>query len=220
MKVVVDNLEDKKTEIRMRIYLDESKRLWEWKIVFGWFISTKHSHSYIENFIKNKKEKYNIKKTLELKWSKAWWKYFYKRMIKENYFEILDKNIIWINVNWYKENVNNYKYVIKEIIYLNNNFLKNYKKDIIINADYVNLWKNTRKVELEIEKYLNNEFNYYWKIKFNFHYSKNKMTIQLSDLIAYKIWRRFFESEKLDSFILENLFNIDIEKEIKINKKV
>jgi len=200
----------------MRIYLDESKRMWEWKIVFGWFILTKHNHSYIENFIKNKKLKYGIKENLELKWSQLWWKYFYDRMIKDSSFDILNKNIIWMKVNWYKENINNYKYLIKEIVYLNNNFLKNYKEDIIINADYVNLWKNTRDTELEIEKYLNNELNYYWKIKFNFHYSKNKMSIQLSDLIVYKLWRNFFEWEILDNFIIENLFNIDISKEINI----
>jgi hypothetical protein len=204
----------------MRIYLDESKRLWEWKIVFGWFISTKHSHSYIENFIKNKKEKYNIDSKLEIKGSKDLWKLFYNRMIKENYFEILDKNIIWIKVSWYKENLINYKYVIKEIVNLNNNFLKTYKKDIIINADYVNLWKKTRKIELDIEKYLNNEFSYFWKIKFNFEYSVNKSTIQLADLISYKIWKNFFFDEDLDDFILENLFNIDLSKKFVINKKV
>ncbi len=200
----------------MRIYLDESKRLWEWKIVFGWFF-TKHSHSYIQKFMIHKKNQYEIKNNIELKWSKVWWKYFYDKFIKENNFQILENSIVWININWYnKDNLEWYKSIIQKLIGQNKNYLKNYKKNIFIIADYVNFWKKTREIELKIEKYLNEIFNFHWKIKFEFVSSKNNLWIQLADIISYKLGKRYFFWEELDDFILENLFNIDIMEEFNI----
>jgi len=193
----------------MRIYLDESKRLGEWKIVFGWFI-TNHSHSYVEKFIHNKKEEYKIKSSLELKWSKIWWKYFYWNMIKDNDFSILSKSIIWINIDWYsKDNIEDYKKIIlsllKEI-----RSIKNYKSNIFLVVDIIKFSKNLRKTEKEIELFLNNNLDIYWKIIFNFVDSKKYLWVQLSDLISYKLWKFHFFWEELDDFILNNSFNIDI----------
>lgn len=194
----------------MRIYLDESKKLGEWKIVFGWFI-TKHSHSFIENKINDKKLFHKIYWDIELKWSKTLGKFFYEKISKENDFQILNNSIIWININWYfKDDINWYKKIMEKLVFQNINYFKNYKKDIFIIADNVNFWKKTRNIELEIEKYLNNKFNFYWKIRFNFSFSKNNLWIQLADIISYKLWKSYFYWEKLDDFILENLFNIDI----------
>ena len=200
----------------MRIYLDESKRLWEWKIVFGWFM-TKHSHSYIEKFILNKKKQYKIKDNLELKWTKLAWKYFYNKMLKDNNFEILENLITWIYIKWYyKDNLYLYKNIIKNILFRHVSYLKNYNKEIIIIADIVNLWKNNREVEKEIESFLNKNLNISSKIKFNFANSKTNLSIQLSDLISYKLWKNFFFWEYLDYFILENMFNININKEFEV----
>lgn len=200
----------------MRIYLDESKRLWKWKIVFWWFITT-HSNKNIENFIKSKKVDYKIFDNVELKWSKPSWKYFYDRMINENNFQILNNSIIWINIyEYYKDDFSKYKKIIKYLLLQNFNYIKNYKKDINIIADYVNYWKNTQKIEKEIEKYLNGKFNICWKINFEFKHSNTSYWIQLSDLIAYKLGKSYFYWEQLDDFILENNFNIDLNNEFKV----
>ena len=157
----------------MRIYLDESKRLGEWKIVFGWFI-TNNSNSIIEKYIKSKKKDYKIFDNVELKWSKKSGKYFYDRMINENNFSILHNSIIWINIYWYwNDDLSNYKKIIEKILLQNIKYIKNYKKDINIIADYVNFWRNTRIVEKSLEEYLNSKFNIYWKIYFEFKHSNS-----------------------------------------------
>jgi len=199
----------------MRIYLDESKRLWEWKIVFGWFI-TKHSHSYINNFILMKKEQYKIYNDFELKGSKAWWKYFLEKIVKDNNFDILENSITGINIFWYfKDNLSGYKEIMWKIIEQHKWYLINYTRKISIIADHVSFWKNTRKIELEIEQYLNERFSFYSKITFTFVNSKNNLWVQLADLISYTLWRKYFEWENIEDFILNNMFNIDINKENK-----
>jgi hypothetical protein len=200
----------------MRIYLDESKRLWDWKIVFGWFM-TKHSHSYVEKFIYNKKLKYNIKNDFELKWTKRAWKYFYEKMLKDNTFEILENLITGIYIKWYyKDNLDLYKKIITNLLFRHINYFKNYNKDILIIADIVNLWNNNSLLEKAFEKYLHENLSISSKIKFNFANSKTNLSIQLSDLISYKLWKNYFFWEYLDDFILENTFNIDINKEFEI----
>jgi len=198
----------------MRIYLDESKRLWEWKIVFGWFI-TKHSYSYIQKELENKKIEYKIKSKVELKWKDNLWKYFYKRFSNDWKFNLINNSIIWINIsNYYKDSLKWYKKIIYMLLNQNINYFINYNKDIIVIADYVNFWKKT-KIEKEIEKYLNDNFEIKSRIKFNFWLSDNVLWIQLADIISYKLWKSFFFWEILDDYINENLFNIDIQKVFK-----
>lgn len=201
----------------MRVYLDESKRLQDGKIVFAWFV-TKHSQKYIDGFISEKKLEYHIfSKNIEIKWTQDIWKKFYNDMIHKNNFSIIENSIIWINVSWYyRDYLGHYKLILLELFNRNINFLKNYSKTIIIHADKIKLWRNTRKIEKEIEKYLNDNLNISWKIKFNFVESKNHLWIQIADLIAYKLWKTYFYNESLDDFILNNAFNTDLYKEFEL----
>lgn len=57
------------------IVLDESKKLWEGKIVIWWFLSS-HNKQYIDTFVKNKINDFWIQKNRELKSLNDFWKKF------------------------------------------------------------------------------------------------------------------------------------------------
>jgi len=202
----------------MIIYLDESKKLGEWKIVFWGFI-TKHKNSYIEKFVFHKKAEYWVYDWVELKSIKPIWKYFYEKMSSDTDFWIINNNIIWINVSWYyKDSFAWYKDIIVAMIDSIYASVKNYNKDIVIIADRVNFWKNIRKIELEIEQKLQKSFPFYGKYKFIFWNSKSYSWVQLADLFAYKLREYNISWKELDEFLSENNFNIDFEKVLKIEQ--
>ncbi len=71
----------------MIIYLDESKRLAEWKIIYWWFI-TDHNTHYLTKTIKWLKKDFLIDEHIELKSISKYWeifinnlKYYYKLLI-------------------------------------------------------------------------------------------------------------------------------------------
>lgn len=205
-------------EINMIIYLDESKRLAEWKMVIAWFI-TKHNTNYINRFIENKKRVYwFIDVSIELKGIKNSWQFFYENMIKDLNFGIISNNIVWITIDWYyRDNKNLYMKALGFLISKIYNALINYNKDITIIADNLILWKNTRKVELEIQGYLNINFPLQSKHKFNFVNSKSFWWVQLSDLISYQFRLVNLNQKKdFDDFISNNSFNINLKEIIKI----
>ena len=109
----------------MIIYLDESKKLWEGQIVFWWFI-TKHTVSYINKFIENKKIEYWFNKTqIELKSIQKGWKIFYDRMITDSRFDIISNNIIWVSINWYfSDNKDKYIEILCILIWKIFNWIK------------------------------------------------------------------------------------------------
>ena len=202
----------------MIIYLDESKKLSEWKIVIAWFI-TKHNTSYINKYVKEKKKLYWFKNTqLELKSTRDSWKLFYEKMIKDQNFWIISNNIIWITINWYnKDSKEWYKKSLSILIWHIYDSIKDYNKDIKIIADKLNLWKKTRKVEIEIQDYLNSTFPLDDGYKFNFVNSKSFEWVQISDLICYQIRLATIKKEKvLDEFVWCNSFNMNLKKCIDI----
>ena len=138
-------------------------------------------------------------------------------MIKDNNFEIIANNIIWIAIDWYyKDNKKQYIEILIKLIWKIYSSIINYNKDITIIADKVILLKKTRKIELEIEQTLNARFPLKNKHKFNFVNSKSFWWVQIADLIAYKLrgvninWE-----ENFDDFISNNSFNINLNE---INK--
>ena len=201
----------------MIIYLDESKKLWEGRIVLGGFI-TKHKHSYINKFVKNKISEYGIKNVaLELKSTKATWKIFYEKMIKDNRFDIIKNNIIWINVtNYYKDNLKQYIKIVSELIWYIYPSLKNYNKNIYFIADRIDFWKKTKMIEKLIEEKINNKFKFKKSLYFQFESSKSYSGIQISDLITYQLRISNINNDGvLDDFITENSYNIDLLGEFK-----
>ena len=206
----------------MIIYLDESKKLGEGKIVFWWFF-TQHSHSYVNKFMKRKKIKYGIKNIdLELKSTKATGKIFYEKMISDTGFNIISKNIVWINVTeYYHDNLQQYKIILWEIIEKMYPYLKNYKNNIEICADKMNFWNKVSIIENDIWEYLNTRFSLQKKMYFRFESSKSYSGIQIADLISYQLrvsninWDWY-----LDDFMWWNVFNMDVYWEFKAIKKV
>ncbi len=202
----------------MIIYLDESKKLWEWEIVFWGFI-TKHSVSYINKFLENKKKEYWFKNLkLELKSVEKRWKIFYDRMITDSKFNIISNNILWISVNWYfTDNKDKYIEILSILIWKIYNWIKNYNKDIIIISDKLEFWKDNWKVQKEIMEVINSKYPLYKWYKFKFANSKSYAWIQIADLIAYELRQvNMNKSKKFDDFILENMFNIDLSEIIEI----
>lgn len=202
----------------MIIYLDESKRLSKWQIVFWWFI-TKHSVSYINKFLENKKRGYWFKNTqIELKSVEENWKIFYERMITDSRFDIISNNILWISINWYfADNKDKYIEILSLLIWKIYNWIKNYNKDITIISDRLEFWKNNWKVEKEIMDFINRKYPLYKWYKFKFANSKSYSGIQIADLIAYELRQvNINKSKNFDDFILENMFNIDLSEIIEI----
>lgn len=202
----------------MIIYLDESKKLWEWEIVFWGFI-TKHNTNYINKYVLKKKIEYWFKNIeLELKWAENSWNIFYEKMIKDKKFHIISNNILWITIKWYyKDDKDWYINILSILISKIYNALINYNKDITIIADNVRLWKNIRKVELEIEQALNKNFPLQNKHKFNFANSKSFWWLQIADIISYELRQVNINKIKdFDGFISNNTFNINLREIIEI----
>lgn len=202
----------------MIIYLDESKKLAKWEIVFWGFI-TKHNTSYINKYILRKKAEYwfnNIE--LELKWAESNGNIFYEKMIKDRYFHIISNNILWITIKWYyRDDKDWYIKILSLLIWKIYNALINYNTDITIIADNVKLWKNVRKVELEIEQSLNKDFPLKNKHKFNFANSKSFWWLQIADIISYELRQVNINKQKdFDKFISNNTFNINLREIIEI----
>lgn len=202
----------------MIIYIDESKRLSKWEIVFWWFI-TKHRVSYINKYIENKKIKYWFKDySKELKSIKYSWKIFYDKMIKDWNFDIISNNIIWVSINWYfADNKDKHIEILSILIWKFYQWLKNYNKDTTIISDVLAFGKDNWKVEKEIMNVINNRYILYKWYKFKFVNSKSYAWIQIADLIAYELRQvNINKSKKFDDFILENTFNIDLSEIIQI----
>ncbi|MDP2090340.1 MAG: DUF3800 domain-containing protein [Candidatus Gracilibacteria bacterium] len=202
----------------MIIYLDESKRLSKGEIVFGGFI-TKHSVSYINKYIENKKVKYGFKDySKELKSIKSSGKLFYDRMIKDGNFDIISNNIIGVSINgYYTDNKDKYIEILSILIGKFYQGLKNYNKDITIISDILAFGKDNGKVEKEIMNIINKRYTLYKGYKFKFVNSKSYAGIQIADLIAYELRQvNMNKSKKFDDFILENTFNIDLSEIIQI----
>ena len=202
----------------MNIYIDESKKLAKWQIVIWGFI-TKHSNNFINRYIYNKKKQYWFKNCdLELKSVKNTWKIFYENMICDDDFSIISHNIIWINIEWYfKDEKEKYIEIIWMLIWKIYEWIKYYKWNIKIISDILHLWKDNRKVEIEIEKYLNKKYPIYKGYEFRFVNSKKYWWVQLADLIAYELRLTNINNKKLfDEFIEDNNFNINLNKIDKI----
>jgi len=200
------------------IYLDESKKIWEWRIVFGGFIS-KHKHQYIQKVVVNKKISYWFSPYLELKGTKDTWKEFYNRMIQDIDFVFIKDTIIWLNARWYdRDSLENYLQCIVEIISKLYNKVKPYPWKITIYADKLYLGKISE-VEKIITQTLNQKFPSKWGITFLFRDSKSNSWIQISDLLSYqmRIWN--INQQKIDGFLSENSMNIDLQEEFLIQKK-
>ncbi|MDD3793290.1 MAG: DUF3800 domain-containing protein [Candidatus Gracilibacteria bacterium] len=196
----------------MIIYLDESKRLSKGQIVFGGFI-TKHSVSYVNKFLENKKKEYGFKNIdLELKSVEESGKIFYDRMITDSRFDIISNNILGISIKGYfADNKDKYIEILSILIGKIYNGIKNYNKDITIISDRLEFGKNNGKVEKEIMDFINQKYPLYKGYKFKFVNSKSYAGIQIADLIAYELRQvNMNKSKNFDDFILENMFNIDL----------
>ncbi len=202
----------------MIIYLDESKKIWEWKIVFWWFIS-KHKHKFIQKLVSKKKSSYWFSENLELKGTKDTWKQFFERMAKDIDFNFIHDNILWIyGIGYDKDSFYNYSACIMELVWRIYNKLKSYEWKVYIYADKINLGKTA-----EVEKLITDEINYNFPIKdkivFQFKWSKNNNWIQIADLISYqmRIWN--INDQEIDVFLSKNSVNIDLEEKFYITKK-
>lgn len=139
-------------------------------------------------------------------------------MIKDLDFDIISNNIVWITIDWYyRDSKDLYIKALGILISKIYNALINYNKDITIIADNLILWKNIRKVELEIQWYLNINYPLQNKHKFNFVNSKSFWWVQLSDLISYQFRLvNLNQKKEFDDFISNNSFNINLKEIIKI----
>ena len=202
----------------MNIYIDESKKLAKWQIVIWGFI-TKHSNNFVNKYIYEKKKEYWFKNCdLELKSVKNTGKIFYENMIFDDDFSIIFNNIIWINIEWYfKDEKEKYIEIIWKLIWKIYIWIKTYKKDIYIISDNLYLDKNNKKVEKEINNFLNKKYPLYKGYKFLFVNSKWFWWVQLADLISYELRLSNINKNKIfDDFIQNNNFNINLYEIIKI----
>ena len=190
----------------MRIYLDESKRLWEWKIIIWWFF-TYHNTSYIEKFIKDKKYLFNIPLNAELKSTKKYWKEFLENIsVDENYNELQIYNFWFKFENYFYESEDLYVNILLDVLIKLLSTL-NIKKWEKINIFHDNLnSKNNKNFEKKVEIILNQKF---WiKSVFKIHNSKKYLGLQLADLIVWE-YRNFYfydDIDNLDDFILKKDF--------------
>ena len=202
----------------MIIYLDESKKLSEWKIAIWWFI-TEHNNHYINRFIENKKIEYWLENPdIELKSIRKAWKVFYENILKDEEFKIISRNIVWVNITWYyKDNFKQYIEIISLLISKIYIWIRSHKSNITIISDFLIFWRNTIKIEKEIVSVLNKKFPLYKWYKFRFVNSKKFQWVQLADLISYQLRLVNINREKLlDDFLLDNNFNIDLTETTKI----
>lgn len=185
----------------MIIYLDESKRLGKWLITVGGFISS-HNTSYIEKFIANKKQDFNIPENIELKSINKFWKQFLDNIRNDNGFKELDLYSFWFCFeNYFFDSEQAYTNLLIRVfseLYSINPYEN--KKSIIVHD---NLNSNNHKfVTRKIEKYLKEKFDI--KAKFEVHNSKKFLSLQLADLLVskYKEFYFFDDVSKIDDFIL------------------
>lgn len=185
----------------MRIYLDESKKLWEWKIIIGGFF-TYHNNNYIDKFISSKKQEFNIIENIELKSTKSHWKNFTEKLSRD-----LDFIDFKITTFWYL--FENYFYDSEDwyfILLLNvlDNIFKNIKFNKLdkINIFHDNLnFRNNKYAEKKLENLVKQKF--WLKCIFNIHNSKKYLWLQLADLVVwkYKEFYLFEDVNHLDEFI-------------------
>lgn len=199
----------------MIIYIDESKKLWEWKIVFWWFIS-KHNDSYIQKIVSQKKNKYGLSENLEIKGKNNTWKNFYSRMSQDIDFSFLQNSIIGIYIeDYYYDSLENYYQCLSQLFNRIRPIIEWCNEKIVIYADRVNLWK-VSVVQSEIEKRLCNNFSINKSIKLIFKSSKDNAWIQISDLLAYQLRLTCINNEVIDDFVLSNSCNLDFKEKFKI----
>jgi len=190
----------------MRIYLDESKQIDEWKIIIGWFF-THHNTHFIDTFIKNKKKIFSIPENAELKSTKKFWKLFIENITNDSDFNQLQIFTFWFKFeNYFNESEEWYVNLILETLILIFNCI-NLKKwgKINIFHDHFNA-KNNKIVEKKIDKIL---IEKYWiKSIFKIHNSKNNLWIQLADLIVWTYRKYYLHDDvtKLDEFIYDKDF--------------
>ncbi len=202
----------------MIIYLDESKKILEEKIVFWWFISY-NKHQFIQKLVTKKKMNYWFSEKLELKWTKDTWKKFFERMTKDIDFKFMNGNLLWAYIIWYdKDSVESYVQCILYIISRIYNKLKDYDWKMQIYADKMNLW-STSQVEKIITRKIKEEFPTKNKITFYFKWSENNCWVQLADLISYQMRLCNINGAEMDAFLSKNSLNLDLGQKFKITKK-
>lgn len=166
----------------MHIFIDETKKLAEWKIIFWWFLTT-HKSSSIDKFYQEFLKENWIKETgWEIKsYDKKYRNKIPKIFLKISQRKELNYKAFWLEINWYKENLKNYTKAVEKIIELLALDLIKHKGKIKIIADSVKLWTKNKSV-IFISKTLSKRFNL--KCSFSFENSKNYWGLKIADFIC------------------------------------
>ncbi len=191
---------------KMIIYLDESKRIWKWKIVVWWFLSFHNTH-YIEKFMKNKKKDFWILERVELKSSNKYWKIFLEKLFFDKDFEKLDIYTFWFNFdNYFFDSSETYTNILMKIfvdIFWKYNY---FSKKVIVVHDNINV-PNNKDFEKKINTFLKNKFDI--KSEFKIRNSKSFLSLQLADIIVWEYKKLYFFEwvNNLDDFIMKKDIN-------------
>lgn len=186
----------------MIICIDESKKLWEGKIVVWWFVSS-HNKSYINRFVDNKKKDFKIQENRELKSSNKFWKLFLEELEYDKDFDKFDIYTFgFVFDNYFFDNQETYTSFIKTVLIkvINKQKIKN----LHIIHDKLSL-KNKKKFILDLQNYLQSNN---CKTKVEILDSQKKLYLQLADLIVskYKELYLFDDVKVLPEFILKKDF--------------
>ena len=189
----------------MKIYIDESKKIWEWKIIIWWFF-TLHNMHFIEKFMKNKKNDFSIPENAELKSTKKYWKLFIENLKNDKEFNNLEIYTFWFKFeNYYLESEKGYINLIIAVLDNLFNLIEINKWDKI-NIFHDNFNANNKSAEKSIDKILNDKFSI--KSIFKIHNSKKYLSLQLADLIVweYKKYYLYDDVNELEDFIFTKDF--------------
>lgn len=174
----------------MRIYLDESKKIWNGQIVIWGFI-TFHNTQFIEKFVKNKKLDFLIPDNVELKSINKYWRLFSEKVSWDGEFDKLQVLTFGFYFeNYFVESDEWYTNLLLDVLLRVLNFMQPSKwEKVNVFHDNLNA-QNNSKVEKKIDQVLSGRFGV--KSHFKIHNSKNFLGLQLADLIVWKYKEFYF----------------------------
>jgi hypothetical protein len=191
----------------MRIYLDESKKIWKGKIVMGWFL-TYHSTSFIEKFITNKKKDFSIPYHVELKSTNKYGRLFIDKIKRDNNFEELQiYTFAFCFENYFVDCYKRYWELLKIALW---NVLECIE---VQNGLKVNIFHDDMNVpnNRDFEKNMNSFLKEKLWIKSEFQIKKSHICfgIQLADLVVweYRKWYWYDDVLDLEWFVLAKDIN-------------
>jgi len=175
----------------MHIFIDETKKLAQWEIIFWWFL-TNYRSSSVDKFYQEFLEENWIKET---NWEIKSYESRFKKKIPKIFQKIKKKDsfyfkAFWVKITWYKESLKNYTKAVENIIEILSPYLIQGKWWINITADSVKLWTKNKPATY-ISKILSNKYNL--KLSFYFQNSKNSWGLKIADFVCWELRQSYLK---------------------------